>query len=108
MIGATNRKQDLDPALVSRFSASIAFGLPDEACRRDIVRQYARHLRDAELQTLAQATPGLSGRDIRDLAECAERRWASKVSSGWVSRGGTRALSLQLTGGGPPPASPRR
>ena len=80
VIGATNRKQDLDPALVSRFSASIAFGLPDPACRLAILRQYARHLGDAALLAVAEATPGLSGRDIRDLAECAERRWASKVS----------------------------
>ena len=34
VIGATNRAQDLDPALLSRFDASVAFGYPDEACRR--------------------------------------------------------------------------
>ena len=34
VIGATNRRQDLDPALLSRFDAAISFGWPDEACRR--------------------------------------------------------------------------
>ena len=33
VIGATNRRQDLDPALLSRFTASVHFGLPSEACR---------------------------------------------------------------------------
>ena len=34
VIGATNRRQDLDPALLSRFDAAISFGYPDENCRR--------------------------------------------------------------------------
>lgn len=33
VIGATNRKQDLDPALNSRFAATVTFGLPDLECR---------------------------------------------------------------------------
>lgn len=33
VIGATNRKTDLDPALLSRFDLVLSFGLPDAACR---------------------------------------------------------------------------
>ena len=33
VLGATNRKQDLDPALLSRFDASIAFQLPSAGTR---------------------------------------------------------------------------
>jgi len=33
VIGATNRKQDLDAALRSRFSSSIYFQLPSPTCR---------------------------------------------------------------------------
>ena len=37
VVGATNRRQDLDPALLSRFDAAVTFGLPSEenryACR---------------------------------------------------------------------------
>ena len=35
VIGATNRKQDLDPALLSRFDTSIYFQLPSSSCRCD-------------------------------------------------------------------------
>ncbi len=34
VVGATNRRQDLDPALLSRFDASVTFGLPSESNRR--------------------------------------------------------------------------
>jgi hypothetical protein len=42
---------------------------------------YAKQLGDAELDSLARATPGLSGRDLRDVCEATERRWASKVQT---------------------------
>lgn len=87
VIGATNRKQDLDPALISRFSTSVNFGLPNEACRADILRQYARHLGDAELLAVAAATPGMAGRDLKDICEQAERRWASKIIRGKAPKG---------------------
>ncbi len=33
VIGATNRKADLDPALLSRFDTVVDFPLPDNRCR---------------------------------------------------------------------------
>lgn len=33
VIGATNRKLDLDPALLSRFDTVVDFPLPDNRCR---------------------------------------------------------------------------
>lgn len=87
VIGATNRKQDLDPALISRFSTSINFGLPSQQCRGDILRQYARHLSDAEVLAVAAATPGMAGRDLKDVCEQAERRWASKIIRGKAPKG---------------------
>ncbi len=33
VIGATNRRADLDAALLSRFDTSVSFPLPDEQCR---------------------------------------------------------------------------
>lgn len=47
----------------------------------DILRQYALHLKDAELLAVAAATPGMAGRDLKDVCEQAERRWASKVGA---------------------------
>ena len=55
---------------------------PPSSCRADILRQYARHLGDAQLLAIAAATPGMAGRDLRDVCEQAERRWASKVRLG--------------------------
>lgn len=87
VVAATNRKQDLDPALVSRFDAAIEFGLPTEQCRGDIMGCYAKHLTREELATVAAATAGMSGRDLRDVAETTERRWASKIIRGVVGAG---------------------
>ncbi|XP_022720659.1 uncharacterized protein LOC111278295 isoform X3 [Durio zibethinus] len=82
VIAATNRKQDLDPALISRFDSMIGFGLPDEQNRREIAAQYAKHLTESELVELARVTDEMSGRDIRDACQQAERSWASKLIRG--------------------------
>ncbi|XP_060175758.1 uncharacterized protein LOC132606325 isoform X3 [Lycium barbarum] len=79
VVAATNRKQDLDPALISRFDSMITFPLPDQQTRQEIAAQYAKHLTDSELSEFARATEGLSGRDMRDVCQQAERRWASKI-----------------------------
>ena len=44
------------------------------------MKQYATHLPDEEVAELAKATDGMSGRDLRDIAEHTERRTASKVT----------------------------
>lgn len=87
VVGATNRPQDLDPALLSRFSATVEFGLPSESCRKAILKQYAAHLSDVEVGAIAAATPGMAGRDLRDVCEQAERRWASKIIRGQAAEG---------------------
>jgi len=87
VVGATNRPEDLDPALVSRFSATVEFGLPTESCRRAILRQYASHLDETEVGEVAARTPGMAGRDLRDVCEQAERRWASKIIRGKAKEG---------------------
>jgi SpoVK/Ycf46/Vps4 family AAA+-type ATPase len=87
VVGATNRAQDLDNALLSRFSAVVEFGLPDEMCRRDILKTYAKNLKDAELMAVASATPGMAGRDLRDICEQAERKWAAKIIRGQAAEG---------------------
>ncbi|GBF90964.1 cell division cycle 48 [Raphidocelis subcapitata] len=79
VIGATNRKVDLDPALLSRFSLSLEFGLPDAPCRSQILGRYAKQLPEAGRAELAAMTVGFSGRDLRDICEQAERRWASRI-----------------------------
>lgn len=91
VIAATNRKQDLDPALISRFDSMITFGLPDHENRQEIAAQYAKHLTKAELAELATATEEMSGRDIRDVCQQAERSWASKIIRGQITKDGEQA-----------------
>lgn len=79
LIGATNRKKDLDPALLSRFNTSIEFPLPNMDERQAIFKNYAQHLSEADLAALAEKGDGLSGRDIKNLCERVERSWASEL-----------------------------
>ncbi|XP_047156672.1 probable 26S proteasome regulatory subunit 10B isoform X1 [Vigna umbellata] len=91
VIAATNRKEDLDPALISRFDSMIAFGLPDHRNRQEIASKYAKHLSKPELEEFARVTEDLSGRDIRDVCQQAERSWASKIIRGQVPKEGEKA-----------------
>merc|ERR1711920_790544 len=78
VICATNRKKDLDPALISRTDMSIRFELPDAATRAQIFERYAKQLNEEERKDLGELSVHLSGRDISDICKDAERRWASK------------------------------
>ena len=78
LIAATNRPRDLDAALVSRFELAIKFPLPDDATRRAILALYAKHLSPSDQAALAAQSDGASGRDLRDVCEAAERKWAAR------------------------------
>ncbi len=78
VICATNRKKDLDPALISRTDISIRFELPDASTRAEIFKRYARQLSQSDLDKLGELTVHLSGRDIAGICKDAERIWASK------------------------------
>ncbi|KAJ0018713.1 hypothetical protein Pint_09789 [Pistacia integerrima] len=90
VIAATNRKQDLDPALMSRFDSCITFGLPDHQTRQEIAASYAKHLSKSDLIAFATVTEEMSGRDIRDVCQQAERSWASKIIRGQVTKAGDK------------------
>ena len=97
IIGATNRPDDLDAALRSRFSATVHFGLPTNECRVAILKQYAMHLSDEDIHKLASVTDSMSGRDLRDICEVAERHWASLIIQGNVSKDSLPSLDTYLT-----------
>lgn len=82
LICATNRKSDLDAALLSRFQLTIRFGLPDAETRREVFGVYAKQLCREDLGTLASISGGMSCRDIKETCQHAERRWASKLVRG--------------------------
>lgn len=78
-LGATNRKQDLDRALLSRFDKSIHFPLPNLEERAAIIGNYAIHLNEAERLEISSYMEGFSGRNIKDFCDHVERKWASKL-----------------------------
>jgi len=64
VICATNRKKDLDPALISRLDLSVRFELPDSKTRALIFQRYAKQLSKEDLTKLGEISLILSGRDI--------------------------------------------
>jgi cell division protease FtsH len=72
VIGATNRVDVLDPALLrpGRFDRQVHIGLPDITGREAILAVHARNLKLAEgvdLASIARGTPGFSGADLGNL-----------------------------------------
>jgi transitional endoplasmic reticulum ATPase len=73
LIGATNRPDQLDPALLrgGRLSRTIVLGLPNEAGRLAILRLHSARMPTVgvRLDQLATATEGMSPADLKALAQ---------------------------------------
>ena len=72
LIGATNRPDVLDPALLrpGRFDRQIVVDRPDMKGREAILKIHTRNVKlaqDADLLKLARQTPGFSGADLANL-----------------------------------------
>jgi cell division protease FtsH len=72
VLGATNRPEVLDPALLrpGRFDRRITIPLPNLAERAAILAVHVRGKRlapDVDLDVVARATPGFSGADLANL-----------------------------------------
>jgi cell division protease FtsH len=89
MIGATNRPDVLDTALLrpGRFDRQIVVPLPDLDERLPILQVHSKNKRmgtDVDLNTVARGTPGMSGADLANLvneaALHAVRRGAKEIS----------------------------
>ena len=78
-IGATNRKSDLDKALLSRFDTIIEFPYPSENDILKILDIFTKHLSSEEKKILTSKMFGRSPRFIRDVCNQAERMHASKL-----------------------------
>jgi cell division protease FtsH len=73
VLGATNRPEILDPALLrpGRFDRRITVQPPDRVGRRKILEVHTRTMPladDVDLDTLAASTPGMVGADLANLA----------------------------------------
>jgi cell division protease FtsH len=73
VIGATNRPEILDPALLraGRFDRRVAVQPPDRAGRLKILQVHTRAMPladDVDLEAVAATTPGMVGADLANLA----------------------------------------
>ena len=86
VIGATNRPDQLDPALLrgGRLSRTIVLGLPDEAGRLAILRLHTARMPTVgvRLDELARDTEGLSPADLKSLAQEAALAAMARTSNG--------------------------
>ncbi|MHA1704427.1 MAG: CDC48 family AAA ATPase, partial [Promethearchaeota archaeon] len=74
VIGATNRVNDIDPALrrPGRFDREIEIGVPDTDGRYEILQIHTRGMpiyEDVDLRTIAERTHGFVGADVEALAK---------------------------------------
>ena len=72
VLGATNRVDMLDPALLrpGRFDRQVYIELPDMAGRDEILKLYADRVKlakDVDLKNIARGTTGFSGADLENL-----------------------------------------
>jgi cell division protease FtsH len=88
VLGATNRPEILDPALLrpGRFDRRVGVQPPDRDGRRKILEVHTRSIplaEDVDLNALAASTPGMVGADLANLcneaALAAARRGHEKV-----------------------------
>ena len=75
VIAATNRPNDIDPALrrPGRFDREIEIGIPDREGRLEILKIHTRHMplaKDIDLKKIADITHGYAGADL--AAVCKE------------------------------------
>jgi transitional endoplasmic reticulum ATPase len=74
VLGATNRPDLVDPALLSprRFAYVVELTMPDEPARRQILEAQTRKMPladDVDLDALAARSDGMSGADLASLCQ---------------------------------------
>lgn len=73
VMGATNRPQELDEAVLRRFAKRVYVALPDEETRfilmKNLLGKHSNPLSKKELTQLAKLTAGYSGSDLTSLAK---------------------------------------
>ncbi len=86
LVGATNRPDQLDPALLrgGRLSRTIVLGLPDEAGRLAMLRLHSARMPTVavDLEEIARETDGLSPADLKALCQEAALAAMARTTSG--------------------------
>jgi SpoVK/Ycf46/Vps4 family AAA+-type ATPase len=80
VVGATNRRDLIDPAMMSRFEDQLEIGLPDGRQRLEILaKEFARLGIPPPLPAQTEAlTLGMSGRELNSLAKRVAREHGTK------------------------------
>jgi len=81
VLGATNRSEDLDKALLrpGRFDTQVMVTVPDIKGRREILKLYLskiKHDESVDLEKIAKMTVGFSGADLQNMVNTAAIRAA--------------------------------
>jgi transitional endoplasmic reticulum ATPase len=84
VVAATNRADDIDGGILSRFPWRIHIGLPDVEQRTKLLDVLLGHAkiafeREAVCRDIAESLDGASGRDLKNIIEIAERRAMTRV-----------------------------
>lgn len=81
VLGATNRRDDLDKALIrpGRFDVEIQVNLPDFEGRKEIIKLYLDKIKystNVDIDVLARGTTGFTGADLENMINQAALRAA--------------------------------
>lgn len=80
VLGATNRREDLDGALMrpGRFDVEVVVPTPDYTGRKEIITHYLGKIlsKDINVEMLARGTTGFTGADIENMINQAALRAA--------------------------------
>ncbi len=103
LIGATNRADMLDPALMrpGRFDRQVQVGMPDKAGRQKILDIHTRNKpldEDVQMDEIAKATFGFSGAHLESLANEAAILAMRENSSTITQRHFTEAIDKVIMG----------
>jgi SpoVK/Ycf46/Vps4 family AAA+-type ATPase len=74
IVGATNRPQDLDPAILRRFERSFLIPAPDLPARKDVLAKLLRGVEldaDFDADRCAQGTEGYTASDLAAVCRAA-------------------------------------
>ena len=74
IIGATNRPEDVDSAILRRMPQMFYIGLPNLEQRKKILKvilKYESLADDVSLDSIAEKTANYSGSDLHELCRCA-------------------------------------
>jgi len=91
LMGATNRKDDLDEAVLTRFDRKLLVGPPEFKERAKIIEQYAGHFftqkqrkeffREKQINAIAEKTEGFTGRMLFKMLNAAYNMQAASSTN---------------------------